>query len=157
MRELDPLDVQLIKQLAKNGRISYVELASNVSLSPSAVARRQRALEEAGVITGYSANVSSKAIGFNTTVLVRVTLTRQSDEVLSKFERAVTSCENVVQCFLMSGEFDYLLVLNVKDVEDFERVHKAHLSRLPAIMRIESSFAIREILKRPIPALTDSA
>ncbi|NPC57775.1 Lrp/AsnC family transcriptional regulator [Caenimonas soli] len=154
MHALDQLDLQLLKRLAKNGRISHVELASQVFLSSSAVARRQRSLEDAGIITGYSANVSPKALGLNATVLVHVALTKQSDEALSDFERAVTSCENVVQCFLMSGEYDYMLVLLVRDLEDFERVHKMHLSRFPAVLRIQSSFAIREVLKRPIPDIS---
>jgi Lrp/AsnC family leucine-responsive transcriptional regulator len=153
MSELDPVDMQLLKQLAINGRMSHVDLAPHVFLSPSAVARRQKSLEDSGVITGYSANISTKALGFHATVLVHVALTKQSDEALSEFERAVANCENVVQCFLMSGEFDYLLVLLVRDLEDFERVHKLHLSRLPAVQRIQSSFAIREVLKRPIPDL----
>ena len=84
-------------------------------------------------------------------VLVHVALAIQSDEALSEFEDAVAECDSVVQCFLMSGEFDYLLVLLVKDLEDFERIHKMHLSRLPAVKRIQSSFAIREVLKRTIP------
>ena len=77
MHELDPLDVQLLKQLAKNGRMSHVDLASHVYLSPSAVARRQKSLEDSGIITGYSANVSSKALGFHATVLVHVALVEQ--------------------------------------------------------------------------------
>jgi Lrp/AsnC family transcriptional regulator, leucine-responsive regulatory protein len=111
MHGLDRLDLQLLKQLAINGRMSHVDLASQLYLSPSAVARRQRALEDSGVITGYSANVSPKALGLHATVLVHVALAKQSDETLSEFERAVASCESVVQCFLMSGEYDYLLVL----------------------------------------------
>jgi DNA-binding Lrp family transcriptional regulator len=148
---LDELDMQLLKQLATNGRMSQVELASHVLLSPSAVARRQKALEDSGVITGYWANISPKALGLPTTVLVHVALNKQSDEALSEFERAVSTCENVVQCFLMSGEYDYVLVLLVRDLEDFERVRKLYLSRLPSVMRIHSSFAIREVLKRSIP------
>src|SRR5437764_961098 len=101
----DEFDIQLLRQLAKNGRVSHVELASHVSLSPTAVARRQNALEEAGVITGYSANISPKALGLVTTVIVHVALARQSDDALSEFERAVANCRSIVQCFLTSGEY----------------------------------------------------
>jgi DNA-binding Lrp family transcriptional regulator len=150
MHRLDDVDVKLLKQLTRNGRMSHVDLASEVLLSPSAIARRQKALEDAGVITGYSASVSPKALGLHATVLVQVALSKQSDEALTEFESAVASCANVVQCFLVSGEYDYMLVLLVRDLEDFERVHK-HLSRLPAVLRTHSSFAIREVLKRQLP------
>jgi Lrp/AsnC family transcriptional regulator, leucine-responsive regulatory protein len=125
-----------------------------VHLSPSAVARRQKSLEEAGVIDGYSAEISLSALGFPTTVLVHIALRSQGESDLRDFEQAVRDCPNVLRCLLMSGSDDYLLILAVKDLADFERVHKSQLSRLPNVSRIQSSFAIREVLRRSIPDIT---
>ncbi len=119
---------------------------------PTAVARRQRLLEEAGVIRGYSADIDAAAFGFRTTVVVQVALGSQKETDLAEFEQAVRNCDSVLQCFLMSGSDDYLLILLVRDLQDFERVHKTQLSRLPHLARIQSSFALREVVGRRLPA-----
>lgn len=152
MPAVDRIDRRLLQALAQRGRASNVELAQEVHLSPSAVARRQRALEEAGVIRGYGADVDPAAFGFNTTVVVQVTLKGQSETDLSEFEQAVQQCDSVLRCFLMSGSDDYLLMLLVRDLADFERVHKTQLSRLPHLARIQSSFALRDVVRRALPA-----
>ena len=152
MPAVDRIDRRLLQALAQRGRASNVELAQEVHLSPSAVARRQRALEEAGVIRGYGADVDPAAFGFNTTVVVQVTLKGQSETDLSEFEQAVQQCDSVLRCFLMSGSDDYLLMLLVRDLADFERVHKTQLSRLPHVARIQSSFALRDVVRRALPA-----
>ena len=152
MPAIDRIDRRLLQALAQRGRASNVELAQEVHLSPSAVARRQRALEEAGVIRGYGADVDPAAFGFNTTVVVQVTLKGQSETDLSEFEQAVQQCDSVLRCFLMSGSDDYLLMLLVRDLADFERVHKTQLSRLPHLARIQSSFALRDVVRRALPA-----
>lgn len=148
---MDRLDRQLLAALVRNGRASTVELSEAVHLSPTAVARRQRSLEEAGVIRGYTANLDPAAFGVTTTVVVHVTLGSQREADLSAFEQAVRHCESVVQCLLMSGSDDYLLILQVRDLADFERVHKTQISRLPHVARIQSSFALREIVRRAVP------
>lgn len=152
MPAVDRIDRRLLQALAQRGRASNVELAQEVHLSPSAVARRQRALEESGVIRGYGADVDPAAFGFNTTVVVQVTLKGQSETDLSEFEQAVQQCDSVLRCFLMSGSDDYLLMLLVRDLADFERVHKTQLSRLPHLARIQSSFALRDVVRRALPA-----
>jgi DNA-binding Lrp family transcriptional regulator len=149
---LDRADRRLLEQLGRDGRATHVELAPQVHLSPSAVARRQRALEAAGVIRGYGADIDPATFGLRTTVIVQVALTGQSEAVLSDFERAVQGCASVLRCFLMSGSDDYLLVLMVRDLVDYERVHKTQLSRLPHVARIQSSFALREVVQRTLPA-----
>lgn len=149
---IDRIDRRLLQALSQRGRASNVELAQDVHLSPSAVARRQRALEEAGVIRGYGADVDPAAFGFNTTVVVQVTLKGQSETDLSEFEQAVQQCDSVLRCFLMSGSDDYLLMLLVRDLADFEHVHKTQLSRLPHVARIQSSFALRDVVRRALPA-----
>jgi Lrp/AsnC family leucine-responsive transcriptional regulator len=149
---IDRADRRLLLELSQRGRASNVELAQAVHLSASAVARRQRALEEAGVIRGYSADIDPAAFGFNTTVIVQVTLKGQSEADLSEFEQAVDQCDSVLRCLLMSGSDDYLLILLVRDLVDFERVHKTQLSRLPHVARIQSSFALRDVVRRALPA-----
>jgi Lrp/AsnC family leucine-responsive transcriptional regulator len=149
---IDRADRRLLLELSQRGRASNVELAQAVHLSASAVARRQRALEEAGVIRGYSADIDPAAFGFNTTVIVQVTLKGQSEADLSEFEQAVNLCDSVLRCLLMSGSDDYLLILLVRDLVDFERVHKTQLSRLPHVARIQSSFALRDVVRRALPA-----
>ena len=116
-----------------------------------AIARRQRALEDDGYIKGYQAMLDLSRFGLNTTVLVRVTLDSQSDEALKLFEVEIVKCPSVIRCFLMSGSDDYLLIVLARDIEDFERIHRTELSRLPGVSRIQSNFAIREIVNRAVP------
>jgi DNA-binding Lrp family transcriptional regulator len=149
---VDRADRRLLAELSQRGRAANVELAQAVHLSASAVARRQRALEEAGVIRGYRADIDPAAFGFDTTVVVQVMLKGQSEAELSEFEAAVQQCDSVLHCFLMSGSDDYLLLLLVRDLIDFERVHKLQLSRLPHVARIQSSFALRDVVRRAYPA-----
>jgi Lrp/AsnC family transcriptional regulator, leucine-responsive regulatory protein len=149
---MDRLDRTLLAALVRAGRATTVELSEAVHLSPTAIARRQRALEDAGVIRSYTANLNPAAFGVATTVVVHIALSSQCEADLSAFEEAVRHCDSVVQCLLMSGTDDYLLILQVRDLADFERVHKMQLSRLPHIARIQSSFALREIVRRAVPA-----
>ena len=149
---IDRADRHLLLALSQRGRASNVELAQAMHLSASAVARRQRALEDAGVIRGYGADIDPAAFGFSTTVVVQITLRSQREADLREFEQAVQHCDSVLRCFLMSGSEDYLLLLLVRDLVDFERVHKTQLSRLPHIARLQSSFALRDVVRRALPA-----
>ncbi len=149
---IDRADRRLLLELSEHGRATNVEIAQAVHLSASAVARRQRALEEEGILRGYHADIDPGAFGFTTTVVVQVTLKGQSETDLSEFESAVKQCDSVLRCWLMSGRDDYLLLLLVRDLPDFERVHKTQLSRLPHVARIQSSFALREVVRRALPA-----
>jgi DNA-binding Lrp family transcriptional regulator len=148
---IDRADRRLLLELSQYGRATNVELAQAVHLSASAVARRQRALEDGGVVRGYAADIDPSAFGFNTTVVVQVTLKGQSEADLSEFELAVQQCDSVLRCWLMSGRDDYLLILLVRDLVDFERVHKTQLSRLPHVAHIQSSFALRDVVRRALP------
>ena len=149
---MDRLDHRLLSKLGRQGRATSVELAEAIHLSPTAVARRQKALEEQRVIRGYVADIDPAAFGLRTTVVVQIALKSQSESDLAEFEQAVRNCDSVLQCFLMSGTDDYILMLLVRDLPDFERVHKTQLSRLPHVARIQSSFALREIVRRALPA-----
>lgn len=148
---LDALDRAILKALVADGRLSQVQLAERVPLSPTAVARRIKALEDAGVIEGYQARISRKALGLTMTVFIQIALKSQNEELLLAFEKAAEAAPNVISCHLMSGDDDYLLTVLASDLADFERIHKEQLSRLPGVARLKSSFALREVTSRPLP------
>jgi len=150
--EIDKIDTTILAELAANARASQLELASRVGLSGTAVARRQKSLEEKGFIKGYQAVLDLGLFGLRTTVLVRIALDSQSEEALKSFEEGVLKCPSVTRCFLMSGSDDYLAIVLAKDIEDFERIHRTELSRLPRVARIQSSFAIRNVVDRVAPS-----
>jgi DNA-binding Lrp family transcriptional regulator len=149
--DLDALDRAILGALLEEGRLSQVELAERIPLSPTAIARRIRGLEEKGVIEGYQARVSRQALGLNITVFVQIGLTSQSEDLLRAFEEAVVKAPSVVSCHLMSGEDDYLVTIMARDIADFERIHKEQLSRLPGASRLKSSFALRDVINRSLP------
>lgn len=146
--ELDKTDRKILALLQADGRITNAELAQRVNLSPSASLRRVQRLEEAGIIAGYVALVSQDAVGRPTSIFVEVTLKTQSEEALKAFERAVRGCADIMECYLMSGDADYLIRVVAADTQDFERIHKQHLTRLPGVARIRSSFALRAVCKK---------
>ncbi len=146
--KLDNIDSAILNQLQNNARISIVDLAGTVGLSPSACSRRVEQLETAGVIEGYHAVISNKALGQTITSIVHITLDRQAGVELDAFENAVGRCPHIVACFLMSGEYDYILRVNAKDMEHFEHIHKIWLSTMPGVSRIHSSFSMRTIVSR---------
>lgn len=149
--ELDRIDLTLLSELVTDARATHVELSDRIGLSSTACARRQKALEESSIITGYQAVLDLKRLGLPTTVVLRISLESQSEEALDAFEKAIVTCPSVVRCFLMSGSDDYLVTVLARDIEDFEQIHRTQLSRLPRVARIQSSFAMREILNRTVP------
>jgi Lrp/AsnC family transcriptional regulator, leucine-responsive regulatory protein len=145
--QLDRFDKKILAALQKDGRISNVELASRVSLSESACLRRVRALEQAGLIERYVALLDQKKAGLAGNVFVHIALNREEQSELAAFEAAVQNLPEVMECYLMTGEFDYLLRVVVSDMADFERVHNEALTRLPGVARVNSSVAIRTVRK----------
>jgi len=144
---LDRYDRAILAALQKNGRISNVRLAAAVNLSESACLRRVRALEESGMIDRYVALVSQAEAGLPGNVFVHIGLHREEESELAAFEDAVRNIPEVMECYLMTGEFDYLLRVVVSDMADFERLHKESLTRLPGVARVNSSVAIRTVQK----------
>ena len=128
--------------------MSNAALAETVGLSQSACSRRLDNLEKSGVIRGYHARVSNAALGHGVTVIVHMSLAGQSEKRLAEFEASVKRCPNVLVCYLMSGEYDYLLRVIARDLQDYERIHKEWLSAMPHVVRINSSFALREVTDR---------
>ncbi len=149
--KLDTLDRAILAALVDNGRASQVELAERLPLSATAIARRIKALEDAGIIEGYQARLSRQALGLTMTVIVHLGLKSQNEELLADFEAAVQRAPSIVSCHLMSGEDDYVLTVLARDLGDFERIHKEELSRLPGVARLKSSFALREVKARALP------
>ncbi len=150
--ELDAFDRAILRALQHEGRIANAQLAQRVNLSESACLRRVRALEEKGLIEGYTALVSQQQAGCPVNVFISITLDRQDETDLRRFEEAVRQIPEVMECYLMTGDFDYLLRVVVADTADFERVHSKHLTRLPSVARVHSSFALRTVQKtRALP------
>ncbi len=145
--QLDETDRRILKVLQRRGRISNAELAEQVNLSASACHRRVQRLEADGFIRDYVALLNPKKIGLPTTVFVEITLSTQADEVLEAFEAAVSRIPDVLECHLMAGTADYILKIVAEDTEDFARIHRQYLTRLPGVAQMQSSFALRTVFK----------
>ena len=145
---MDRIDHAILTNLQENARISNVELATVVGLSPSACLRRVAQLEKIGIIDGYHAALNAARLGHDVLVLVQITLEGQSAEMLAEFEAAAANIQQVLAVFLIAGESDYILRVAARDVGDFGRLHADHLSALPHVLRMESSFVMREVFNR---------
>ena len=143
---MDDLDADILRHLERHGRATNYEVGEAVGLSASAASRRIQALEAAGAIRGYRALIDDRLLGKHMTVFVRVTLEKQSAPVLAGFEAAVRHTRGIVSCHLMAGQYDYMLVARVAGIDDYGRLHQNELSRLPGVTRLETSFALRDVL-----------
>ena len=146
--ELDRLDRAILHELQRDGRLSNVALAARVNLSESACLRRVKILEEHKVIDRYATLLNQSAVGLPDSVFVEISMTREQQEDLDAFEQAVRQLPEVLECYLMSGEYDYLLRVVVANTADYERIHREYLTRLPGVARLRSSFALRTITKK---------
>ncbi len=146
--DLDAIDRRILDRLQENGRVSNVELANDVGISSSPCWRRVRELEKRGVISGYVALVDAAAVGLPVSVFVQVTLERQIEAALETFEAAVKARPEVMECYLMTGDADYLLRVVVSDLPTYEAFLKDHLTRIPGIANIKSSFALNQVKYR---------
>ena len=146
--QLDDIDLKLLEHIQDDARLTNVELAEKVGLSPSPCLRRLRRLENDGVIKGYMTFVDQTQVGLPVSVFVSVTLKEQSEAALEEFEAAVNALPEVMECYLMTGASDYLLRVVASDLADYERFLKHHLTRIPAIASIQSSFALKQVTYR---------
>ena len=142
---MDAIDLKILDRLQHDARIANVELAKAVNLSPSPCLARVRALEEAGLIDRYVTLLDAKKLGLTVSVLVQVTLEKQIEPALETFEKAVRERPEVMECYLMTGDADYLLRVLVPDVPAFERFILEFLSRVPGVGNIKSSFALKQV------------
>ena len=142
---LDSIDYAILGHLQQNARISNVDLADRVGLSPAPCLRRVQALEEAGVIRRYAALLNPNAVDRDVTVFVQISLDLQVEGRLEAFEQAIMRREEVLECYLMTGDSDYLIRVVVPDVAAYERFLKDSLTRIEGVAGIKSSFALRQI------------
>jgi DNA-binding Lrp family transcriptional regulator len=145
--KLDAIDCTILNKLQKNGKLSNVQLAEEIGLSESACLRRVKILEEVGIIDRYVMLINQRAIGKPDNVFVRVSLDGQQSEKLAAFESEISKVAEVMECYLMSGDFDYLLRVITRDNADYVRVHNK-LTSLSGVMRVQSSFALRTVLEK---------
>ncbi len=143
--ELDAIDARILTELQSDGGLTNAELAERVGLSPSPCLRRVKLLADAGVIKKRVALVDGNTIDLKVSVFIHVTLEKQIEENLSEFEAAIESRPEVVECYLMTGESDYLLRVVVPDLEAYERFLMEHLTRIPGVSNIKSSFALNQV------------
>lgn len=144
---LDTTDRKILSALQRKGRMSNSELSEQANLSPSACHRRVQRLEAEGYIRDYVALLDARKLNVPTTVFVEITLQGQAEEVLEAFEKAVARIPDVLECHLMAGTADYILKVVAENTEDFARIHRQYLSRLPGVAQMQSSFALRTVFK----------
>lgn len=142
---MDKVDRLLVHALQDDSSRSLAELAELVGASTSGCHRRIKSLEAAGLITGYSAVLDPHRLGLKLQAFVEITLNSQSREAMDRFEQAVGDFDDILECHLMSGNADYILRIAATDLEQFDRIHRECLSRLPGVSSMRSSFAIRTI------------
>ena len=154
MKTLDPLDVEILTILQLDGRASMAEVGGRIGLSASAVMRRLERLEGDRVILGYTALLSHKAVGLKMTAFVTVTLTKQSEEVIEAFEKAIVSLPEVAEVHLMAGSTDYLLRVISTDLEAYESFLKRRLTRLRGVAHVQTAFSLSSLKTVPSVPLT---
>jgi len=145
---LDAIDRRILAALQENARLANVQLADAVGLSPSPCLRRVRELEERGVIRRHVTLVDAAAVGLPVSVFVNVTLERQVEQALERFEAAILARPEVMECYLMTGDADYLLRVVTADLAAYERFLIDHLTRVPGVASIKSSFALKQVKYR---------
>lgn len=142
---MDEIDHKILRALQDDARLSHHDLGDRVGLSPSPCARRIRKLEADGYISGYGARIDEAKMGFGFSVFVSVRLDQQVDGRLQDFERSVRSMSEIVDCWLMTGSFDYLLRVAVADLSEFESFLTGRLTKVPGVVSLESSIPIRRV------------
>ena len=143
--KLDPIDIKILNQLQGNAKISNTELAGRVGLSPSPCLARVRALEQAGFIDRYVTLLDPTKLGLGINVFIQVRVERQVEQQLDRFQASVCSYPEVMECYLMTGDFDYLIRVIVADMHALERFIIEKLSKLSGISNIRSSIALKQV------------
>jgi len=148
---LDKFDLAILEALQRNARMSLNELSAQVGLTSSPCWARIKRMEEQGVIEGYAVQVNPEAMGLADTVIVQVTLDSHSDEALFEFGRALQAIPEVLEAFLVSGDYDYYVRIAVSDTRDYERLLRERLYKIPGIRHSKSSFVLRQLKRSPLP------
>lgn len=149
--KLDKFDIAILSELQKDARKSLQDISQAVGLSTSPCWTRIKRMEEAGVIEGYAVRVNPAAVGLGDTVIVHVTLDSHSDEALFEFGRALEQIPEVLEAFLVSGDYDYYVRIAVADTRDYERLLRERLYKIPGIRHSKSSFVLRQLKQSLLP------
>ncbi len=144
-RQIDATDVRILNALQTQGRLTNVDLAAHVGLSPSPCLARVKALEKAGIIDRYVALVKPESVGLGVSVFIQVTLERQVEQALEQFEARMLAFDEVMECYLMTGDSDYLVRLVLPDMESLQRFIVKELTTIPGVSNIRSSFALKQV------------
>jgi Lrp/AsnC family transcriptional regulator, leucine-responsive regulatory protein len=142
---LDDCDVEILRLIQHNCHQTVAQISDKVHVSTSACHRRIKALEKQGVIRGYVAKLSPKKVGYTVEFFVELSLATQTEDAFDKFERAVCKVPEVHECYLVGGQYDYLLRVIAVDAEDYERIHRESICRLPGVIRIQSMLSLRTV------------
>ncbi|MDR7305977.1 Lrp/AsnC family transcriptional regulator [Rhodoferax saidenbachensis] len=145
MDGLDKIDLAILAKLQQDGRLPNAKLAEAFSLSEASCWRRQKRLEEAGVIEGYQATLNRRKLGIGVMAFVQIVCTQHGEEITANFERQVRACPNVLDCHNITGEADFLLKVVAKDLDDYSRFVERFLRQLPGVLSIRSSISLREM------------
>ena len=151
MKPLDALDRAILRELQRDSRLSLAELGKAVGLSASPCWNRVKRLETDGVIEGYTVRLNAERLGLADTVIVQVTLDSHSDEALFAFGRALAEIPEVLDAYLVSGDYDYFIRIAVQDTRDYERLLRERLYKIPGIRHSKSSFVLRCLKNSPLP------
>ena len=149
--KLDKFDLAILSALQRDARLSLQELSQEVGLTSSPCWTRIKRMEAAGVIEGYTLRVNAAKVGLPDTVIVQVTLDSHSDEALFEFGRALEAIPEVLEAFLVSGDYDYYVRIAVADTRDYERLLRERLYKIPGIRHSKSSFVLRQLKLSPLP------
>ena len=153
--KFDAIDIRILRELQQDGSLSNVELARRVHLSPSPCLARVKALEAAGVIGRYVALANPRALGLDLNVFINISLKEQSKQALAAFEERIAEHEEVMECYLMTGDSDYLIRVAVADIAALERFILDQLTPIPGIEKIRTSFTLKQVRYKtalPLPA-----
>jgi len=145
MDALDKTDLAMLARLQQDGRLANTKLAEELALSEASCWRRQKRLEELGIIEGYQANLNRRKLGIGVMAFVQIVCTQHSEEVTAHFERIIRACPNVVDCHNITGEADFLLKVVAKDLDDYSRFVDRVLRQLPGVLSIRSNISLREM------------
>lgn len=152
MSELDKIDLKILRALQNNGRLSNAELAELVNVSAATCHRRTQRLFEQKFIDSVQAHIEPNAVNLGAVVMVGVVLDRSTPESFENFERAIKKLSIVLSCFLVAGEYDYLLKIRVKDMADFNKLHSDKLLALPEVRQLRTYFVMKEVVDNaPLP------
>jgi DNA-binding Lrp family transcriptional regulator len=149
--DFDRTDFRIMREITQDGRASDVALGEQVNLSSTATARRRKILEERGAISGYTTALNLERLGFGIVVMVSIELSSQAEQVLNEFEAAVVRCPSMTYCSFVSGDTDFIMMVHVRSLEDYDRVYRSELSTLPNVAKIRSSFVMRQVAQRAVP------